>query len=135
VSDAPGNGRWAKWQVFLTAFGGVTVVGAAIIGFLLQSGATANTVSQQATAISDMRAQIGALMGQQAQDHTELVAMREKLTEVETQFCASDIVRNLMHAADLRETAMLWHKTFGETLPTDNAYYPTICNRDVQAPR
>lgn len=54
--------------------------------------------------------------------------MSAKLIEVETQFCASDVVRNLMHAADLRLFAMLWHKAFPDTtLPTDNAYYPKIC--------
>jgi hypothetical protein len=52
------------------------------------------------------------------------------LTEIETQFCASDIVRNLIHANDLRMLSLLW-KTIhnGETYPTDNAYYPMVCNR------
>jgi LmbE family N-acetylglucosaminyl deacetylase len=54
----------------------------------------------------------------------------DALTEIETQFCASDIVRNLMHANDMRTIALLWQKTFpGSVMPTDNAYYPTICNR------
>jgi hypothetical protein len=49
--------------------------------------------------------------------------------EVETQFCASDIVRNLMHANDQRTSAVMWEKVFGTKYPTDNSYYPTICNR------
>ncbi len=49
--------------------------------------------------------------------------------EIETQFCAQDIVRNLMHANDLRTQSLLWDKVFAAHLPTDNAYYPTICNR------
>lgn len=52
--------------------------------------------------------------------------------EIETQFCAQDIVRNLMHANDMRQMAQLWEKQFGTRLPTDNAYYPTICNRRVK---
>lgn len=55
-------------------------------------------------------------------------AIQEKLLEIETQFCAGDIVRNLFHANDLRVMAMMWTKTMGGTLPTDNAYYPTMCN-------
>src|ERR1700748_220119 len=52
--------------------------------------------------------------------------------EIETQFCAQDIVRNLMHANDLRSVSILWEKTFGSRIQTDNAYYPTICNRRVK---
>lgn len=54
------------------------------------------------------------------------------LNEIETQFCAQDIVRNLMHANDMRNVTLLWEKTFGMRLSTDNAYYPTICNRRVK---
>lgn len=54
--------------------------------------------------------------------------------EIETQFCAQDIVRNLMHANDLRTVSLLWEKTFGVKYPTDNTYYPTICNRPIRKP-
>ncbi len=54
------------------------------------------------------------------------------LIEIETQFCAADIARNLMHAADLRNYAVLYKQVFGLDYPTGNAYYPNICNR---APR
>lgn len=61
---------------------------------------------------------------------TQIAITNSKLIEVETQFCASDIVRNLMHVSDLRYMAMLWHTTFPTmVLPTDNSYYPKICNR------
>lgn len=58
-------------------------------------------------------------------------AMKRDLNEVETQFCASDIVRNLMHANDLRVQSLLWGKVFESSYPIANAYYPTICNRKV----
>jgi len=52
------------------------------------------------------------------------------LIEVETQFCAADIMRNLMHAQDMRIQSMLWAKSYDDAkYPTDNAYYPVICNR------
>jgi hypothetical protein len=57
-----------------------------------------------------------------------------KLVEVETQFCGSDVVRNLMHANDLRIFSILWRKAFPDsTLPTDNSYYPKICRDNLQA--
>jgi hypothetical protein len=61
---------------------------------------------------------------------SQVAAMNAKLVEIETQFCASDIVRNLTHADDMRLTALMWAKLYpGEKLPTDNAFYPRICNR------
>lgn len=54
------------------------------------------------------------------------------LVEIETQFCAQDIVRNLMHANDLRNISILWEKQFGIAYPIGNAFYPTICNRPVR---
>jgi hypothetical protein len=57
-------------------------------------------------------------------------AISAKLVEIETQFCASDVMRNLTHAQDMRTTAVLWRQAFPRNpLPTDNAYYPRICNR------
>ena len=52
--------------------------------------------------------------------------------EIETQFCAQDIVRNLMHANDLRNLSIIWEKQFGNPYPLGNTYYPTICNRTVK---
>jgi len=57
-----------------------------------------------------------------------------RMIEIETQFCASDIVRNLIHANDLRITSMLVKKSFNMTFPTDNAFYPEICQRHPSNP-
>ena len=59
----------------------------------------------------------------------DMTGFTADLREIETQFCASDIVRNLMHVDDLRRFSLLWGKVFGQELPISNAYYPTICNR------
>lgn len=60
--------------------------------------------------------------------------IQARLTEIETQFCAADIIRNLMHAQDMRVFSIIWHKTMPTTnYPTDNAYYPQICNRGQTA--
>jgi hypothetical protein len=61
---------------------------------------------------------------------TDISKLTAGQTEVETQFCASDIVRNLLHASDMRVVSVLWRKEFRDTpLPTDNAFYPVVCNR------
>jgi hypothetical protein len=66
-------------------------------------------------------------------NQNEIVSLTSDLREIETQFCASDIIRNLMHANDLRTMSVLWVHTFKERYPTDNAYYPQICNRDTKS--
>lgn len=63
----------------------------------------------------------------------ETTQIKSSEIEIETQFCASDIVRNLNHATDMRIASQLWKKTFNEILPTDNAYYPQICSRPISA--
>jgi hypothetical protein len=56
--------------------------------------------------------------------------IKAKLIEIETQFCASDTVRNVNLAHEMRLLSLLWGKTFpGQHLPSDNAFYPKVCNR------
>jgi hypothetical protein len=59
---------------------------------------------------------------------TDVAKQGAALVEIETQFCAADTVRNLMHANDLRVESMLWQKAFdGQSqYPIVNAFYPRI---------
>jgi hypothetical protein len=59
----------------------------------------------------------------------EVNRQKSALIEIETQFCATDNMRNIIHANDLRIQAMVWRKVFGDELPTANAFYPRVCNR------
>jgi hypothetical protein len=71
----------------------------------------------------------------EAERRTQYSVMAAKLVEIETQFCAGDIVRNLMNQQDSRLTALMFAKLYpGEKLVTDNAFYPRICNRAQLAP-
>jgi 3-phenylpropionate/cinnamic acid dioxygenase small subunit len=81
--------------------------------------------------VHDIEANVSVTLAERRQQYA---VMEARLVEVETQFCASDIVRNLMHATDMRLVSMLWRKTFPDTaLPTDNSYYPMVCNRGAIA--
>ena len=64
--------------------------------------------------------------------YVALAEQKQALKEIETQFCASDDVRNLMHANDLRLTAVLWHEVFHSDFPIGDAYYPKICQAGNQ---
>lgn len=53
------------------------------------------------------------------------------LSEIEGQICSQDDTRNLMHADDLRVMSMLWQHSHLGRYPTDNAFYPQICNKGL----
>lgn len=86
-------------------------------------------IGQNEATISMLTERIRTLEGKADTNGINIATMQTKLTEIETQFCASDIVRNLMHANDMREIAVLYEKLYGQRKPTDNAFYPMICNR------
>jgi hypothetical protein len=99
-----------------------------------------NTVAPTEIRMAAMSTRIDAQAATSAGISDRLAELRVDTTqlkageiEIETQFCASDIVRNMLHADDLRNQSMLWRKAFGDSLPTDNAFYPQICNRPLNA--
>lgn len=81
------------------------------------------------TDIGNLKQNYGLIVDRQAGLRADVVQQAAALIEIETQFCASDIVRNLMHAEDVRKLSMLWQKEFQVQFPTDNTYYPVVCNR------
>jgi len=87
---------------------------------VLPTGATA------VAELNNLKTQYGLMADRLQTIRTEQAKQAAALTEIETQFCAADSERNLMHAYDLRILAMLWHKTFAMVYPTDNAYYPRV---------
>jgi hypothetical protein len=132
VATAKANGVRAAISLAsaLAPLGSVVVV---IIAGTFWISAVNGTAKNALDLASQNQIRLNDAQRQIADYKTALVALRTQLAEVETQFCDGDIVRNLMHAHDMRLQAMLWQKTFpGSTLPTDNAFYPTICNRDIR---
>lgn len=91
--------------------------------------------AQAATDLSHLRADYALIVERLGAMRTENARQNAALVEIETQFCAADIMRNLTHATDIRLISLLWQKSFmldQLKLPTDNAYYPMICNRNTK---
>lgn len=131
TSDAgtPSNGNgYTRIGVYASAASALFVVVAAFIWI----GTIASQVSQNSAAHGALALRLGAVEVMQRQTQIDITRLETSQVETETQFCASDIVRNLMHANDMREIAMLHNAVFHTTYPTDNAYYPVICRRDTQ---
>jgi hypothetical protein len=85
------------------------------VGFRVQATADALDLLVRRTAVIEDKIAI-------LQDR--LTRMETSQTEIETQFCGVARDVNRMHANDMRVFALLWHKSFGDTYPTDNSYYP-----------
>lgn len=112
--------------------GGAAANNTLLRGLQISGSASAEADASSRTDRTQLNERVRSLENTVANDAGERRAqyglLSAKLVEVETQFCSSDVVRNLMHANDLRLLAMLWHKVFLDTtLPTDNVYYPQIC--------
>lgn len=121
MAETNGTARWANMAAVI---GVAFVFFSAIVTLYMRADAafTKANALEQRLAIAEELAR---------HNQADLAVTTANLREVETQFCASDIVRNLMHANDLREISMLWRKTYGVEYPVSNAYYPAVCNRAV----
>jgi hypothetical protein len=108
---------------------GIAASGAVLLVTLGGFFYVAFQTSSNAAKIEAQQKLIDAIQDTVSLNRGRLSAQEMALKEIETQFCSEDIVRNLMHANDMRIESMLWTRSFGAALPTDNAYYPIICNR------
>ena len=127
VAPANGINRVGFWLSAIVA--GLVIVGmiGSVFYVAFEVRADSILIEAQATLLRTFADQTRAL-------ELKINGLQVAMNEIETQFCGEDIVRNLMHASDQRIQSMLWQKTFpGNELPTNNAYYPTICNRRTTA--
>jgi hypothetical protein len=127
ATSEPKNGVSRAGVYLSAAASGAMLLG--LVGAVFYVGfstrANSDAIAGQALVNQALNVEIRAL---QLRAEAQAVAMNE----IETQFCGEDIVRNLMHANDMRTMALLWEKTFAGRMPTDNAFYPSICNRRVK---
>jgi hypothetical protein len=128
----PHNG--INWTVWLSVPSALAVLVVAVV-WIGSIGSRVSDHENEIKAIQDTEAQHQHdAVASDAELYREIGALRvdqAKLTsaeaEIETQFCAADIVRNEEKSGALRNTAMLWQKVFGQPFPTDNVYYARIC--------
>lgn len=151
TTNGNGSARWTRVQVGASIAFSVLFLMGAFFTFgssLLGRVSTLETEviqlsSSQSSSGTRQDAQISSLQNIQNRTGDRIIEMREQITrqaaaliEIETQFCGADHLRNLTHATDMRITSMLWEKEFpGSRFPTDNAYYPQVCNRKTEAAR
>jgi hypothetical protein len=129
MTEAPKNGstKWTMWSSVVgsavIAIGFMSTVAYQVVSISVQQSLQAGRNEDVARRLDLLRGDIEGLKLGNAQQKAALI-------EIETQFCASDTARNLMHANDLRLYAVIYEKVFGAAYPVANAYYPKICNRD-----
>ena len=115
-------------SLLLTMVTGVWIV----IGLKIDTstGPMEARVAAMTTSTENTRVLVGTLTERVNVLRNDAATTKASMAEIESQFCASDVVRNLMHASDMRMVSMLWRKQFPDApYPTDNSYYPRVCNR------
>jgi hypothetical protein len=125
VADAPG-GNGSRWMQWVPAIAGAFMILASVLGWFVTVTHLQDTVAIHEGRIGTLEAKADVSLRDRAQLDSSVAAIQRDLIEIETQFCESDNIRNLMHANDLRSTAMLWQKVFGEEYPTNNVFYPRV---------
>lgn len=118
MAEGNGNG-YSRWQLWVSIAALGAVVFSAIVGLSWAANSAYGKAMELQGRLDRMEETVSANRAQFAQVCSALV-------EIETQFRASDQVRNLMHTNDLRIQAMLWRKSFGEEYPVGDPYLPTI---------
>lgn len=129
MAEGNGNVRWQTWAALAAV---ALPIMASLVAFLVQVGQLSYNVSQLDASNRDLQRRVEKLDEAAAGQRIDAAKAQERLTEIETQFRASDQVRNLMHANDLRMQSMLWKKAFGQDYPIANAYYPTIARQPAE---
>lgn len=130
-----GNGSARTWQLIAAAGAVGAVALGAMISFFIQTATTAGLVSSLTLRVNSLEMNYNRAFDRINEQRAITTGIQSALTEIETQFCAEDIVRNVTHSNDMGIMSMLWQQTYPSTrLPTDNAYYPQICNRAAQPP-
>jgi len=125
LSSEPTNGN-ARWQTYFGAATVCLIIFGAIIGLFVQITTQAVTIASLLEKNSAQKKIIASLAERVSETREKVAHMDSDLIEVESQFCASDAVRNLTHASDLRFMSLLWQKVFAQNLETGNAFYPQI---------
>lgn len=125
AAPVPGNGS-NRWTMIIAAGALALSFGGNIWSFALSGTTTAQQVVSQQGQLDDIKRRLGQIEESSRTEASAVVKIQSDLTRVETQFCNSSNIVNLMHSKELSILAPLFHKAFGETYPTDLTTYPRI---------
>lgn len=123
-----------NWAVIIPAMAlvAVMIAGAWAIVQLQTQTAIGPILTQNQVSIQDrteMRAQLSNITTdlsiQRADQKTNVATTTSALTEIETQFRASDQIRNAQTANTNRFLSLLWQKAYSEPFPAE-VFYPEI---------
>lgn len=112
----------------------LAVAGALWLGLQLS---LANTRADLATQQGQLQGALAVITSDVSENRRDIAALQQmsvsqgaSLKEVETQFCGTANVINLMHHQDLRDYASLYQKVMGQPYPAQNPFDPTLCWKD-----
>lgn len=131
MAKAPinGNGRWAKIGALVAVGMFCITIFSSIAYMTWWLFGLSSDMKSLITNHAVVDGKVDNLTEANATTVLRIRTVERDLNEIETQFCANDQIRNkdLVHTE--RILAMLWQKEFGQPYPTNNSYFPMICNR------
>ena len=125
MSDVGEVISFRRIELWVSLLGAFTLVG----GIVYWIGTIAAQININTEHLRAIDARLNALEVSERSDQLDLTKLVRDQNQIATQFCGDDTIRNLMHSNELRVEAMLWQKVFSTNYPTDNAYYPTLCQK------
>lgn len=116
---------FSRIEFYITIFTAAAGLAAAIFWI----GNIASQITVNTEHLKTVDARLNLTETEQRHQDIDIAKLIRDQDKISSEFCGDDQIRNLMHANELRIEAILWSKVFTTTYPTDNTYYPTLCQR------
>jgi len=116
----------ATWQLIISGVAVVIAVTGSIVALMVNINTLSNAAVNLSSRVLTLESRTIADQDREVGRTVQIAGMQRDLIAVETQFCAEEELRNLMHATDLRLLAVLWSKSMGTEIQIANTYYPRI---------
>jgi ACT domain-containing protein len=125
-----GNGVvTAKRQLWVTTAGLAVVLVGSLIGMYVKIDAADRSAQESAAQLKEVERRMDRLSTQSDANRIDIASLKRDGLETETQLCAIEEMRNMMHVNDIRTTSVMWRKVYGSDYPAGTTYFPIICNR------
>lgn len=123
----------ARWQFGINTVMMVFSLAVPVVAFLVQTASLETKLEGARAQVVALDRRILALEGAVQINREDIAAQKAAFVEIETQFHAADEMRNLTHAQDMRDYAIVYRKVFGADYPMGPAYFPTIARPEARS--
>jgi hypothetical protein len=129
MSEHNGTEKNGRQSWVLPTIGVLGVIIGAAVTFFVNVTSIGTRVTANEARIAALEDKQSSLSERQTIIRGNVIELSARISELETQICAQDDVRNAMQSANLRALAILWQKVGETAFPQGDAFYPQVCHR------